>query len=249
VTIGERLNEALEFKTVFTIRIGELNVPITETVVITWVVMALLIVFALIVTRKLKTIPSGFQSLLEAGIEFLDNFSAQYFGKRAGAFGPYIGTIFLFLLVANLLPALTPVAVSFGGRLFEPLFEIKPPARDINLTAALAVMSILLVFFAGHKARGPVGWLKNLFHPVPMMLPFNLLDYVIRPTSLCLRLFGNMLGGFIIMQLLEAVIPFIVPAVFSLYFDFFDGLIQAMVFTFLTTLFLSEAVLIESGHS
>jgi F-type H+-transporting ATPase subunit a len=74
------------------------------------------------------------------------------------------------------------------------------------------------------------------------MLPFNILDYIIRPASLCLRLFGNMLGGFIIMQLIAAVIPVFVPPLFSLYFDFFDGLIQALVFSFLTTLFLSEAV-------
>ncbi|MDR2767850.1 MAG: F0F1 ATP synthase subunit A, partial [Treponema sp.] len=174
-----------------------------------------------------------------------DSFSKQYFGGNAGLYGPYIGTIFLFLLVANIIPALTPAAVSFGGRTFEPLFEIKPPSRDINLTAAMAVMSILIVLFGGLKARGFKGWFKNLFQPVPIMLPFNILDYAIRPVSLCLRLFGNMLGGFIIMQLIGAVIPVFVPPFFSLYFDFFDGLIQALVFSFLTTLFLSEAV--ETG--
>jgi F-type H+-transporting ATPase subunit a len=245
VEIGERLNEALKFHTFFTVKIGSLSIPISETVVISWLVMAILIIGSLLIARRLKTIPGGVQALLEAGIEFLNKFSADYFGKRAGAFGPYIGTIFLFLLIANIIPALTPVAVSFGGRLYEPLFEIKPPARDINFTAALAVMTILLVLFSGLKVRGLKGWAKNLLHPVPMMLPFNLLDYVIRPMSLCLRLFGNMLGGFIIMKLVEAVIPFVLPSFLSLYFDFFDGLIQAMVFTFLTTLFLSEAVVTE----
>jgi F-type H+-transporting ATPase subunit a len=75
-----------------------------------------------------------------------------------------------------------------------------------------------------------------------MMLPFNLMEYVIRPTSLCLRLFGNILGGLIIMRLIEAVAPVAVPPVISLYFDFLDGLIQALVFAFLTTLFVAEAV-------
>jgi F-type H+-transporting ATPase subunit a len=75
-----------------------------------------------------------------------------------------------------------------------------------------------------------------------MMLPFNLLEYIIRPVSMCLRLFGNILGGFIIMMLIESVIPIAVPALVSIYFDLLDGLIQALVFTFLTTLFISEAV-------
>jgi F-type H+-transporting ATPase subunit a len=242
VGIGERLVKALEFKTIFVIRPGALEIPITETVIVSWVVMAALVAASILVTRNLKRIPGAVQSLVEAGIEFLDSFSKQYFGRNAGLYGPYIGTIFLFLLVANIIPALTPVAVGFGGRTFEPLFEIKPPTRDINLTAAMAVMSILIVLAGGLKARGLKGWFKNLFHPVPIMLPFNILDYAIRPASLCLRLFGNMLGGFIIMQLIGAVIPVFIPPFFSLYFDFFDGLIQALVFSFLTTLFLSEAV-------
>jgi F-type H+-transporting ATPase subunit a len=74
-----------------------------------------------------------------------------------------------------------------------------------------------------------------------MMLPFNLMEYLIRPTSLCLRLFGNILGGFIIMRLVESVVPFFLPPLLSLYFDFLDGLIQALVFTFLTVLFVAEA--------
>jgi F-type H+-transporting ATPase subunit a len=138
------------------------------------------------------------------------------------------------------------VSLTFGGRTFEAFFEIKPPARDINLTAAMAIMSILLVLFAGLRTRGIKGWAKNLLHPVPLMLPFNILEYAIRPSSMCLRLFGNMMGGFIIMTLIGSVIPVIVPPFFSLYFDFLDGMIQALVFTFLTVLFLSEAVTIEA---
>jgi F-type H+-transporting ATPase subunit a len=104
------------------------------------------------------------------------------------------------------------------------------------------------MLFSGLIVRGPGGWFKNLLQPVPLMLPFNLLEYAIRPLSLCLRLFGNILGGFIIMSLLNialaVVIKFslVIPIPLSLYFDFFDGFIQALVFTFLTTLYVSEAV-------
>ncbi|GHV89854.1 ATP synthase subunit a [Spirochaetia bacterium] len=221
------------------------SIDINETVFISWVSMAILIVAALLLTRKLKDVPRGAQALLEWVIEFCNNFSKEHFGRRARVYGPYIGTVFLFLLVVNIIPVLSPLSIGLFH--LEPPFTIKPPARDINFTAALALISILLVLFGGLRARGIKGWVKNLFHPVPMMLPFNLLEYIIRPVSLCLRLFGNILGGFIIMLLIEQAlpIPFAVPVALSLYFDFFDGLIQAVVFTFLTTLFIGEAVEVE----
>jgi F-type H+-transporting ATPase subunit a len=218
---------------------------INETVIVSWAVMVVLITGSILLTRKLKTVPRGAQIFLEAAIEFCNNFSKDHFGKRARVYGPYIGTVFLFILLANLAPVISPLSISILG--IEPPFTIKPPTRDINFTAALAIMSILLVFIGGLRARGAAGWCKNLLHPVPMMLPFNLLEYVIRPLSLCLRLFGNILGGFIIMLLVEHAlpVPVIVPTILSVYFDFFDGLIQAVVFTFLTTLFVAEAVHVE----
>jgi F-type H+-transporting ATPase subunit a len=151
----------------------------------------------------------------------------------------------LFLVFVNILPALSPMSVSFAGHSYTPMFVIKPPARDINFTAALAILTILMVIIGGFKARGIKGWAKNLLHPVPMMLPFNLLEYIIRPTSLCLRLFGNILGGFVILRLIEAVLPLALPPILSLWFDFLDGLIQALVFAFLSTLYIAEAVKVE----
>jgi F-type H+-transporting ATPase subunit a len=239
--LGQEIDEALEFTELLHFNIFGINISINETLIISWVVMMILVAAALILTRKLKTIPTGSQAILETAVEFLENFSREQFGKRAKVYGPYIGTVFLFLLLANILPVLSPIGFSFGGTHFKPLFTIKPPARDINFTAALAIISILMVLIGGLRARGVKGWAKNLLHPVPMMLPFNLLEYIIRPVSLCLRLFGNILGGFIIMRLLEAVVPVGVPPLVSLYFDFLDGLIQALVFTFLTTLFVAEA--------
>ncbi|AEF80193.1 F0F1 ATP synthase subunit A [Leadbettera azotonutricia] len=248
------IKESLEeFKVIFSIPFPEgfsikflgqeiHSFDITETILVSWVIIAILIIGSLLLTRKLKEVPRGAQVFLEWAIEFCNSFSREHFGHKAKTYGPYIGTVFLFLLFANIIPAISPMSISIIGA--EPPFVIKPPTRDINLTAALAIMSILLVFFGGLKARGPIGWLKNLLNPVPMMLPFNLLEYIIRPLSLCLRLFGNILGGFIIMLLVEKALPIpaIVPAVLSVYFDFFDGLIQAVVFTFLTTLFVAEAV-------
>jgi F-type H+-transporting ATPase subunit a len=240
--LGEHLNQSLKFVTVFSFKLFGREIPVTETVVVTWLVMVVLIAASLFLTRNLKQVPRGAQCILESAVEFLNKFSRQYFGSRAGVYGPYIGTVFLFLLVANIIPVLSPIA-AFGR---EPPFTIKPPARDINFTSALALISILLVLIGGIRARGLKGWGKHLLSPVPMMLPFNLLEYIIRPLSLCLRLFGNILGGFIIMMLIEAVAPVLAPPVLSLYFDFLDGFIQALVFTFLTVLFIAEAV--ETGE-
>ncbi|MDR2343024.1 MAG: F0F1 ATP synthase subunit A [Spirochaetaceae bacterium] len=244
MNLGEELMKSLEIETVFTISMAGHKIPVTETVIVSWAVMILLVSAALLATRNLRRIPRGFQTLLEAGIEFLNNFSKQQFGKHAKIFNPYIGTLFLFLLTANILPAITPV-FAFGR---EPVFDIKPPTRDINVCAALAALSVLLMLFSGLAVRGPAGWFKKLLRPVPAMLPFNLLEYVIRPLSLCLRLFGNILGGFIIMTLINIALAgavkfsLVIPIPLSLYFDFFDGFIQALVFTFLTTLYVSEAV-------
>lgn len=245
MNLAQEIDEALKFVPVISVRIFDRTISINETLIISWVVMAVLVIASLILTRKFKIIPRGPQALVEGAVEFLNNFSGQQFGRRAKFFGPYIGTLFLFLLLANIIPVLSPVGISIAGHNFKPLFVIKPPSRDINFTASLAIITILMVLFGGLRARGIKGWLKKLLHPVPMMLPFNILEYAIRPTSLCLRLFGNMLGGFIIMRLIEAVVPLILPPVLSLYFDFLDGLIQALVFTFLTTLFIAEAIEVE----
>ena len=86
------------------------------------------------------------------------------------------------------------------------------------------------------------GWAKSFAKPVAVIAPLNVLEIIIRPFSLCLRLFGNVLGAFVIMELIKEVVPMVVPVAFSLYFDIFDGFIQAYVFVFLTSLYIGEAI-------
>ena len=138
---------------------------------------------------------------------------------------PYLATVIIYIGIANLIG----------------LLGFKPPTKDMNVTAALAVMSIVLIEVAGIRAKGTKRWLKSFAEPMPVILPINILEIFIKPLSLCMRLFGNVLGSFVIMELLKMVVPAIVPAVFSCYFDIFDGLIQAYVFVFLTGLFIKEA--------
>ena len=122
------------------------------------------------------------------------------------------------------------------------IFGFKPPTKDMTVTAALAIMSIILIQAAAIHSKGTKGWLKNFAEPVAVVTPINILELVIRPLSLCMRLFGNVLGAFVVMKLIESVVPVIVPTVFGLYFDFFDGFIQAYIFVFLSSLFIREAV-------
>ncbi len=112
-------------------------------------------------------------------------------------------------------------------------------------TASLAVLSIVLVQIASIRARSPKGWLHSFVEPSPIVLPFNLLDLITHPLSLCMRLFGNVLGAFVVMELLNHVTKVFVPAVIGLYFDFFDGILQAYVFVYLTSMYIKEATELE----
>ena len=166
------------------------------------------------------------QAALEALYSLGKNFFEGLLGKEGSRYVPYLMTVALYIACSNVIG----------------VFGVKPPTKDLDVTAALALMSIVLIEYAGVRARGGAGFLKSLAAPTPIMTPMNILEIAIRPTSLCMRLFGNVLGAFVIMELLKLVVPVFVPAVFSLYFDLFDGLIQTYVFVFLTSLFMKETM-------
>jgi len=234
--------DALNVKTYFILNISGYSIPITETVVISWCVMLFLIIVSFLLTRRLKTVPSGPQVFVELAVDFVNNFAKDYFGKFAKFLGPYLGSLFLFLLVSNIIGVISPVEFKMFGLEIIPPFTIRPPTKDINVTAAFAVITIALVIICGLAARGIAGWLKTFLSPLPFMLPFNIMDYGTRLISLALRLFGNILGAFVLMSMIEGLLPIALPSVLSLYFDFFDGIIQAAIFVFLSTIYISEAV-------
>ena len=224
--IGSVITQELEIETAFTIPLFG-GIPVTETVVVMWIIMAVMIVGGFLVTRNFKVENcSKRQLVVESVYKMLDGFFRGLVGEKGAAFIPYLIIIICFLFISNL----------FG------IFGVKPPTKDLSLTGVLAVMSIVLIQVAGIKARGTKGWLKSFGAPTPVVLPINILELGIKPLSLCMRLFGNVLGAFVIMQLIEAIVPVFLPPVISLYFDLFDGGIQAYVFTFLTALYIQEAV-------
>lgn len=222
----ESLLEELNCETVFTIPIFG-GIPISEAIVVTWIIMGVLTLLAIIFVRNLRVEnPGKKQIVLETAIGGMYHFFEDSMGSHGKRYIPYMITVGLYIGVANLIG----------------LFGFKPPTKDMNVTIALAFMSILLIEIAGVKQKGFKGWMKSFAQPVPIILPINILEIFIRPLSLCMRLFGNVLGAFVVMELIKLLIPVFIPVVFSLYFDIFDGLIQAYVFVFLTSLFIGEAI-------
>jgi len=220
------LLEELNCKTVFTIPIfGGLD--ISESTVITWFIIAFVAVLCMILVRNLSVeSPSKKQQVLELAVGGLYNIFDGLLGKAGKRYIPYLMSVLIYLGISNVIGIL----------------GVKPPTKDMNVTAALALMSIILIEYAGIHAKGGRGFIKSFAQPMAIMTPINILEVFIRPLSLCMRLFGNILGGFVVMELIKYFVPAIIPIPFSFYFDIFDGLIQAYVFVFLTSLFIKESI-------
>ncbi|MDK2800160.1 MAG: F-type H+-transporting ATPase subunit a [Clostridiales bacterium] len=221
----QALMEKLQPHTVFTIPLFG-GIPVSDAVVVTWIIMLILAAASILLVRNLQTIPTGTQIAVEVVIGGINNFVKSIIGHEWKTFAPYLGTVALYLTIANTIS----------------IFGFTPPTKDLNVTAALSVMTMLIVIGAGIRFKGFGGWLKEFKEPIPIILPMKVLEMFVRPLSLAMRLFGNILGSFVIMELLYEVIPLAVPAILSLYFDIFDGLIQMVVFIFLSTLFIKEAI-------
>ena len=226
--IKELLREVLlKDKTFIHLPFGDGKYDIYESVVVMWIIMALILVGLLILTRDFKVHNiSKRQAAIESFVVWIRKIIGGSLGEKGERYTDYIVSVLLFLGAANMIG----------------LLGFIPPTMDINVTAALALMSITLVEVAAIREKGPVGWLKGFAKPMAIVLPMNIMELAIRPLSLCMRLFGNIIGATVIMELIKMVLPVVLPVPFCLYFDIFDGLIQAYVFVFLTSLYINEAV-------
>lgn len=221
--LGQALRDELNCESVFTIG----GIGIYESVVVTWIIMTVVLLLSLILTRNLKVEhPGKRQLLLEQAVTSLEGITEGILGADGKRYAAYLTSVLMYLGIANLIGIL----------------GFKPPTKDLNVTAALAIMSIVLIEYAGIHQKGVKRWLKGFAEPIALVAPINVLELFIKPLSLCMRLFGNVLGAFVIMELIEYIMPVGLPVVFSMYFDIFDGLIQAYVFVFLTGLFIKEAM-------
>ena len=224
--IAEEIQKEMTCEPVFEIPIFG-GIKIYESVVVTWIIMAVFLVLCLVLVRNLRVKnPNRKQVFLEFCVGWLYKFVGGMIGKEGARYVPYLVSVLIYIGFSNIIG----------------IFGFKSPTKDLAVTIALALMSIVLIEVASIAKKKPKKFLKSFMEPTPIMLPFNILELGIRPLSLCMRLFGNVLGAFVVMALIECVVPVVVPVAFSLYFDFFDGLIQAYVFVFLTSLFIKEGI-------
>ncbi len=203
------------------------GIPVADSVLTSWILMALIMICVLLTVRRLKPDrPGRVQSLLEMAVSFLNRFAEENIGRHWRSFAPWLGTVAVYIACANL----------------SGILGLTPPTKDVSVTAGLAITSVFLIYGGSFRFLGLRGGLHKFAEPLPLLLPINVMEIAIRPLSLCMRLFGNVLGSFVIMELIKALVPVAVPVAFSLYFDIFDGFIQTIVFVFLTALFTGEAL-------
>lgn len=211
---------------------------INSTLVNTCIIVILLSLLAIYIGNKVKKVdfkskPKGIVFFAELYVETIQNLTTSTMGEKNIGFAPYIGTLAIFLAVANL----------FG------LVGFKPPTSDYNVTLALALMTFFLIHFNNLRFNGPVNYVKGYFQPMAFLFPINLLGELAVPVSLSFRLLGNILSGTIIMTLMYSafggmmvfIAPLITP-VFHGYFDVFSGLLQTFIFVMLTMVFISGAI-------
>ena len=208
---------------------------VTETLLATWVVMAVLIVLAIVVRIRLKKftpVPSRFQNIIEILVQTMDNFTVSTMGAEFRQFGGFFFGIFAFIICAN----------------YSGLLGLRPPTADVATTAALS----LTLFFVTHTVgirRRKLGYFKSFVQPNVIFLPINLIGEVSNVLSLCFRLFGNMLGGVIIIGIVYNLFPPLlsvgIPAALHAYFDIFAGALQAYIFTVLGMTFIRQKAAIE----
>ena len=212
----------------------ELGAWITKPVITMWVIVALLAIFSWLATRRLKEKPGPLQNAAEMAVGALMNFFTGLLGeKHVRRYFPLLATLFIFIIVSNysgLLPG--------AGHLFSV------PTSNISITLGLAIVAFLVIQFEAVRHKGPGGYLKSLAQPLFLsflMLPLNLIEQVVHPVSLALRLYGNIYGEELAAEQLGGLLAIGLPLVMHVMRLLFC-LIQAMVFTMLVSIYISEAV-------
>ena len=199
---------------------------ITRPVVTTWAIIAALTLGSCVMTRRLTLHPDRRQVTLELIVTGIVGQVEEVIRKDARPFLPILGTLFIFLVAANLCGVLPGV---------------EAPTGKLETPAALALIVFVSVHFFGVRARGPLGYLASFAQPKLIMLPLNIISEVTRTFSLMVRLFGNVMSGEFIIALIVGLAGLFVP-IPLMALEILVGLVQAYIFTVLATVFIGAAV-------
>jgi len=201
-------------------------VPITETVLVTWGIMAALSLGGLLLTRRLALAPAAPQAALELLVEAVDSQIRDTMRVEPGPYRAFIGTLFLFIFTANwsmLVPG------------------IEPPTATLETDAALACLVFLAVIWFGIRAGGVRGYLASFAAPNPIMIPLNFVESLTRSFSLLVRLFGNVMSGVFVIGIVLSLAGLLVP-IPLMALDLLTGAVQAYIFAVLAMVFIAQAV-------
>lgn len=233
-TAEEESSGSFMIKLLKEIKIGGTTVYITSTHVCMAIISLVIIAFALIVNRKIKSVdesdtPGMLQNIAELLVETISNMVKGIMGTNAGKFVNYIITLFVFVLLCNI----------------SGLFGLRPPTADYGITLPLGLITFVLIHYNGIK-KNKSKHFTDLFKPNPILFPINLIGEIAVPLSLSVRLFGNVMSGTVLMGLIYGLLPRLVtiaiPSVLHVYFDIFSGCIQAYVICMLTMVYINDKI-------
>ena len=200
-----------------------------EVIVMTWIVFALLIVLGLFASYKRKILPRPIQALGELIVSLLYGLTEDALGKElAKTYAPLICALFMFLLLSNWLGIIP---------------HLEEPTKDLNTTFGLGIMGFFIAHYAGIKSKGFKAYIKEYFQPIFFMMPLTVIGELAKIVSISFRLFGNIMGGSIIILVISHLIySLVLPPLLYGFFGLFVGTIQAFVFTMLTIVYISVQV-------
>ena len=201
-------------------------VQLTNTVITTWVVMAIIGCFAWLATRRLQMNPSRLQTLIEAMVSIIEESIRDIAPQHVQQILPFIGTLWVFIVIANLI-GLIP--------------GMHSPTRDLSATSAIAFLVFLSVHWYGIRIQGLKNYLLHYLRPSPIMLPFNLISEVTRTIAMAVRLFGNMMSLEMVALLILMVAGFLVP-VPILMLHIVEALVQAYIFGMLALIYVASGL-------
>lgn len=209
-------------------------VSLNATIVFTWVVMALLTLISWLVTRNLSTGTdfSRWQNLLEVLVTGIHDQIKEISQQQPGKYLPFVGTLFLFIAMANVLN-MVPGYMA--------------PTGSLSTTTALAICVFVAVPLYGIAYEGPVSYLARYLKPTILMLPFNIIGEISRTIALAVRLYGNIMSGTVIVAILLSLTPYFFPVVMQL-LGLLTGMIQAYIFAILAMVYIASATSVQATN-
>jgi F-type H+-transporting ATPase subunit a len=202
-------------------------ITLNATIVFTWVVMVVLALGSWIITRNLSIGPpiSRWQTMLETIVSLVRDQIREVTDQDSGPYLPFIGTLFLFIAVSNLL-------------VIVPGF--RPPTGSLATTTALALCVFFAIPIFGIGQRGIISYFKHYLEPTPFMLPFQIISEISRTVALAVRLFGNIMSGSLLVAIIFSILPLFIPIIMQM-LGLVIGAIQAYIFAVLAMVYIASA--------